>query len=262
MIRIAHLSDLHFGRSLPELEEPLLRMVNSLSPDLVVISGDFTQRARRGQFARAREFVARINRPVLAIPGNHDTPLDNLALRMLRPFGRYREAINDDLEPVFEDDRIKAVGVNTVNRFAWQRGRIPGRTIARLCEEFGEAGERLRVAVMHHPLEHGPDVGKSLMDGAGDALEGLRACGADLVLSGHLHLGSAAPFSAVPGVLFVQAGTGLSSRLRGERNMFNLIEGERGWLSIARYEAHPAGRFDETERKRFVRMRGDWSETT
>ncbi|MAQ35853.1 MULTISPECIES: metallophosphoesterase family protein [Thioclava] len=237
MTRIVHLSDLHFGRSLPELEAPLLTAVNRLAPDLTVISGDFTQRARRGQFAQARLFVEQIESETLSVPGNHDTPLDNLFLRMLKPFGRYKSDINHNLEPVFETDRLKAVGVNTVNRFAWQRGKVPERTISRLCREFGEAGERLRIAVMHHPLEHGPEVDKALMDGAGDALEGMSDCGADLVLSGHLHTGSVAPFSAVPGILFVQAGTGLSSRLRGEPNTFNVIEGGRDALSITLYGA-------------------------
>ncbi|KEO52737.1 metallophosphoesterase family protein [Thioclava pacifica] len=237
MSRIVHLSDLHFGRSLPSLEAPLLRAVNGLAPDLVVISGDFTQRARRGQFDQARMFLRRIEAPTLSVPGNHDTPLDNLALRLFNPFGRYKAAIDTELEPVFEDAQTKVVGVNTVNRFAWQRGRVPKRAVSRLCAAFADAGEKLRLAVMHHPLEHGPDVDKSLMDGARDALDGLRACGADLVLSGHLHLGSAAPFSAVPGILFVQAGTGLSSRLRGAPNMFSLIEGTRRALTITRYEA-------------------------
>ncbi|OWY15821.1 phosphodiesterase [Thioclava sp. JM3] len=258
MTRIVHLSDLHFGRSLPELEMPLLTALNQLEPDLTVISGDFTQRARRGQFMQARMFLEQIESETLSVPGNHDTPLDNIVLRMLKPFGRYKSAINHDLEPVYETDSFKVVGVNTVNRFAWQRGKVPDRTISRLCQEFEEVGERLRVAVMHHPLEHGPEVDKALMEGAGDALQGMSECGADLVLSGHLHTGLVAPFSAVPGILFVQAGTGLSSRLRGEPNTFNVIEGGRDALSITLYGARDMS-FEPIENERFIRAPdGTW----
>ncbi|TMV94846.1 metallophosphoesterase [Thioclava sp. BHET1] len=258
MTRIVHLSDLHFGRTLPALESPLVQNVNALGADLIVISGDFTQRARRGQFSQARRFVESLDAPVLSVPGNHDTPLDNIFVRFLRPFGRYKAAIDRNLEPDFDTDDLRAVGVNTVNRFAWQRGKVSGHTVARLCEGFSDAQDKLCVAVMHHPLEHGPDVDKKLMGGADRALEGLNECGADLVLSGHLHTASAAPFSAVPGVLFVQAGTGLSSRLRGERNMFNLIEGDARALSITRFEADESTRFVPRAPLHFTRVDGHW----
>lgn len=231
--RILHLSDLHFGRDRPELAAPLLDQIDRLAPDLVAISGDLTQRARVAQFARARAFLDRIGPPWLAVPGNHDTPLDNPWLRLVRPWARYRAAIGPELEPVFRDPRMVVVGVNTVNRFAWQRGRISARTVARACAGFADAGDRLRVLVLHHPLEHGPETRKRLMAGAGPALAALEACGVDLVLSGHLHTGHLAPFAAAPGLLFVQAGTGLSTRLRGGvPNTFNLIEADRDRVAI------------------------------
>ncbi|WP_223427880.1 metallophosphoesterase family protein [Tateyamaria pelophila] len=78
MKRLLHVSDLHFGRDRPELLSPLIDKINTLAPDLVAISGDLTQRARAAQFARARELIDRIESLVLVVPGNHDTPLDNL----------------------------------------------------------------------------------------------------------------------------------------------------------------------------------------
>lgn len=80
MTRLIHLSDLHFGATTPALLDPLCEMVAELAPDMVVVSGDLTQRARPAQFAQAAAFMARLPAPVLAIPGNHDVPLWNLEI--------------------------------------------------------------------------------------------------------------------------------------------------------------------------------------
>lgn len=224
MKRVLHLSDLHYGKDNPDLEEPLLEVIDQLAPDLVAISGDFTQRARRHQFARAQAFLDRLTVPWLAVPGNHDTPLDNLWVRLMKPWKRYRRAIHSNLEPVHEDDGMVVVGVNTVNRFAWQRGKISDRRVTRACKAFGERDDRARLVMLHHPLQHGPDVDKRLMEGADAALKAFAECGAQIVLSGHLHNTLIAPFRAWPQLLFVQAGTCLSSRVRGEANMFNLLD--------------------------------------
>ncbi|MFY0633982.1 MAG: metallophosphoesterase [Vannielia sp.] len=237
MRRILHLSDLHYGRADAGLEEPLLSTISDLKPDLVVISGDFTQRARRRQFEDAAAFVARIEAPVLSVPGNHDTPIDNLYRRFVTPFHRYKSYIDPELEPAVEDGEMSVIGVNTVNRFSWQRGRFSRRTVRRVCGAFEPQQGKLKVVVVHHPLEHGPTVEKRLMRGASAALTALSGCGADVVLSGHLHTASAAPFTAAPGLLFVQAGTGLSTRLRGETNNFNLLDIDGPRVSITTWAA-------------------------
>ncbi|PZX19637.1 3',5'-cyclic AMP phosphodiesterase CpdA [Palleronia aestuarii] len=257
MIRILHLSDLHYGRDRAELETPLVELCNDLAPDLVVISGDFTQRARISQFDRAEAFLERIEPPTLSVPGNHDTPLDNIFVRFFAPWRRYKAAIDRNLEPVWENDLAVVVGVNTVNRFSWQRGRISGRTVRRVCRGFANAGERARILVLHHPLEHGPEVEKRLMRGAMDALSDLEACGADVVLSGHLHNTVTTPFEAAPGLLFVQAGTGLSNRLRGEPNTVNLVEATRDQIAITTWSAEEAAFTAEPE-VRFRRVDREW----
>lgn len=250
MRRIVHLSDLHFGRADCRLEAPLLAAIGDLAPDLVVVSGDLTQRARHSQFAAARAFLDRLPAPVLSVPGNHDTPLDNLLVRFLAPFGRYRQHIATELEPLHRDAEMIVAGVNSVNRFAWQQGRIGRGRLARLSARLsGPPGagqtapdDPLRVAVLHHPLEQSPDSHKRLMRGAGETLRALSDCGADLVLSGHLHLAAAHPFRAAPGLLFVQAGTGLSTRLRGgERNTFNQIDAHGPRLEVTTWAAEQVG---------------------
>ncbi len=255
MKRVIHISDLHFGKIRDELVDPLVKTINDLKPDLVCVSGDFTQRARRSQFADARQFLDRIEAPTLSVPGNHDTPLENLIERFFRPFRRYKKAINQDLEPTFSDDEIHVIGVNTVNRFAHQRGKVGSHTVKRICDTFqSKPDDRCRIVVLHHPLEHLTETDKRLTSGAAEAIEGLSECGADVLLCGHLHTTVTSPFTAAPGLLLVQAGTGLSSRLRGEENTFNLLTVEGAKLKIERFAAGETPEFavDETRDFEFV----------
>ncbi|TFL20170.1 metallophosphoesterase family protein [Jannaschia formosa] len=260
MRRILHVSDLHFGRDRPELLRPLIDTINQIAPDIVAISGDFTQRARLGQYRAARAFLSLLEPPHIAVPGNHDTPLDNLFVRMFRPWKRYRHYIDRELEPSWTDPEVAIIGVNTVNRFSWQRGRIGRHTVRRVCDAFeDDAGQRMHVAMLHHPLEHGPDVEKRLMRGAGDALRKLGKCGADIVLSGHLHTWHARPFADASGVLFVQAGTGLSTRVRGEPNDFNLLTVEGRAVDVEQWTAAEGETvFRPTRRAAFEKPGDTW----
>ena len=129
MRTIVHLSDLHFGRLDPRLVQPLLAAIRDLSPELVAISGDLTQRARRTQFAEARSFIQALELPHLVVPGNHDVPLYDIARRFLRPLARYREFVADDLEPSV-DDEIAVIGLNSARSLTFGRGRLNARQIS------------------------------------------------------------------------------------------------------------------------------------
>ena len=99
MKTIVHLSDLHFGRVDARIVTPIIQRVRAVNPDLVAVSGDFTQRARRGQFIQARMFLDALPFPKFVVPGNHDVPLYDVAARLLNPFGGYRRYIAED--PVY-----------------------------------------------------------------------------------------------------------------------------------------------------------------
>src|SRR4051812_24038963 len=129
---IIHLSDLHFGRIDPAILEPLLEFIGEVKPDLVAISGDLTQRARTTEFLAAKEFLAAIPFPQIVVPGNHDVPLHNLFARFARKLDRYRRYITADLQPVFADSEVVAVGVNTARALTWKDGRINRRQLKRL----------------------------------------------------------------------------------------------------------------------------------
>ena len=257
MTCLVHLSDLHFGRVEPDLVRPLVETVNDLAPDLVAISGDLTQRARIPQFKEARRFMDALDPPVYAVPGNHDTPLDNLFVRLLRPWSRWKETISPELEPTVETDDFVLIGLNSVNPYDWQRGRLGKRAADRITR-FKFAGDPRPVVVMlHHPLEEVPGDDKSAVRGAERAMEALGAAGADVVLSGHLHTTHITPLKSLPSCLFVQAGTPISTRLRDEGNAFNLLDLSEHHAAVTRYGWDGNG-FTAEESRRFARATDAW----
>lgn len=153
MRTLIHLSDLHFGRINPALLDPLRRAVHDAKPDLVAISGDFTQRARRSQFAAARAFMDMLEPPKLSVPGNHDVPYWNVARRFLQPLTRFREFISKELEPEYQDEEMIVLGVNTARALAHGGGRINTRQVDRIIRRLAGLPEALvRIIVTHHPF--------------------------------------------------------------------------------------------------------------
>lgn len=229
MTRILHLSDTHFGTERKPVVEAVLDLARSLAPDLVVLSGDITQRARRGQFAAARKFIERLSLPVLAVPGNHDIPLFNVLARALNPYGNYKRALGAVLEPVFESDGLLAIGLNTTRPRRHKDGEISGGQIARVAQRLRQARPgQLRVVVAHHPVRAKVESDLSnLLIGRERALQAWGEAGVDLVLGGHIHLPYVLPLrpEAGGGGWIVQAGTACSHRVRGSiPNSVNVIE--------------------------------------
>lgn len=242
MTRIVHLSDPHFGAEEPRLVAPLLEAVAALAPDLVVLSGDLTQRARLDQFRAAARLIGAMPAPVLVIAGNHDVPLYDLRLRFGDPWRRWHKGVGRALEPVFRNEALVVVAVNTANPLVWKDGKITGGQVARVAAEFADAGARRRVVVMHHPLQ-GPPEEPPALEGAGEALAGLEAAGVEVVLSGHLHATYVTPLAGAAGILSVQAGTCLSHRVRGDGNAFNSLSFIQDGLVLAHHRAQVDGRF-------------------
>ena len=130
MRTVVQLSDLHFGTTIAATLDPLIELLWTLAPDLVIVSGDLTQRAKTAQFIEARAYLDRMPRPRLVIPGNHDVPVYDIARRFLSPLGRYRTHITDDLSPVFLDDEIVVLGINTARSLTFKGGGISAQQLA------------------------------------------------------------------------------------------------------------------------------------
>jgi 3',5'-cyclic AMP phosphodiesterase CpdA len=233
MAKLAHLSDVHFGRHDPAIVAALERLLPELAPDLVVISGDLTQRARIHQYRMARAFIDRLERAglkVLAVPGNHDIPLYDVARRFARPLHRYRRYIDDALCPWFEDDEIAVLGINTARSLTFKHGRISHAQMALIRARFsGVAAAKTRILVTHHPLFAMPiGEGEGLtrtVGRDGEALHAIGDAGIRLLLAGHFHRAFSRPVETAGRELVIQAGTATSTRTRGaETQSFNWIE--------------------------------------
>ena len=272
MLTILHISDLHFGpHYLPHVGEALLGATAKLRPHIIVISGDFTQRAKVGEYHAARQYMERIASfaqlpgAVVPVPGNHDVPLYRVWERLTDPFGNYRKFISPDLDAVhrFElnssaDDGegdghpISCVIVALKSAAPYRaitNGRIRRDSLA-FCEQaFNQSPppeQALRIVVAHHHFAPAPDYERSeVMPKAKRAMDLFARLNVDMVLGGHLHrayIGNS--LDVYPGeerdrgIIIVQAGTATSQRGRvreAEKNSFNLIQSDGRMIEITHY---------------------------
>lgn len=268
MRTLIHLSDLHFGRIDTAIIEPLIAQIHELRPDLVVVSGDLTQRARSSQFKEARQFLDALPKPQLVVPGNHDVPLFNVAARLLQPLRKYKRHITQDLQPSYVDDEIAVVGINTARSLTIQDGRVNDRQIELARRELAAVDDHLvKIIVTHHPFDLPP--GPQHHGLVGQAIPAMRAfalCGADLLLAGHVHTSSAVSSAGryhIPGysALVVQAGTATSTRGRGESNSFNVLQVQPHEIVVHRLAWQPEARsFALEATQTFVQRGSEWFE--
>jgi 3',5'-cyclic AMP phosphodiesterase CpdA len=268
MRTLVHLSDLHFGRVDAQLLEPLRTAVVAAGPDLVVVSGDLTQRARTGEFEQARRYLDQLPQPQIVVPGNHDVPLYRVWERFLSPLGKYRRHIQRDLEPSFVDAEIAVIGVNTARSLTFKNGRVNRAQMAEIRRRLDPLGKDvLKVVVSHHPFDLPDRAGEvELVGRAGAAMEVFSRCGVDLLLAGHFHTSEAGDTSgryeiAGYSALAVQAGTATSTRGRGEQNAFNVLRVQSDEVRVERMSWRDEAKgFRCAHAERFVREGARWLE--
>lgn len=227
MIRLFHVSDVHFGAEDREALDWFAGLARVERPDAVIVTGDLTMRARRHEFAAAAQWLEGLGRPVTVEVGNHDLPYFNLWARFVTPYRRYR-ALEAMIERPLDLPGVTIVPLKTTARFQWRlnwsKGHVSRRALreALALVEAAPKGHRILIAC-HHPLVEAGTRSSSRTRGGSAALAALAAAGADAVLTGHVH----DPFDIChPGhgedVRLIGAGT-LSERVRDTPPSFNEI---------------------------------------
>ncbi len=244
MRTIAQISDLHFGAHDPFVVERVHEALVAARPDLIVVSGDLTQRATRRQFHEADAFLRELEAagfPLVVVPGNHDIPLYDLFRRLFFPLGRYCRIIARGRSALFRDDEIAVLGLFSAHGLTVKDGRLTRVQIARIGETFGDVGpETIKLLVTHHPLVPlpGDEEGEieDALHGARRALAAVRDAHVQIIMAGHHHAHTVAiggPQRSIdPHVMVVQAGTATSYRRRGTPNSFNLLRIAPGRLVV------------------------------
>ena len=228
-MKIVHLSDLHFGTQDAKVVAALAEAIRTVAPDLVVVSGDFTQAARMNEFLDAKNFIDSLNTPLLCVPGNHDVPGFDLMERLTHPYDRYQSAISEDMSPIYETDKVIVIGLNSARRIVphwnWANGALSAAQREHVKKMVEGKGDKWLICTFHHPVHQADlmpiDV---VVFGGHKMMKTLHDLGVDLVMTGHVHHASITMHGdAHHQTVYLSASTALSSRIRGQENGFNLV---------------------------------------
>ncbi len=276
MVTLVHASDIHFGRPFrPVAAEAFIEAAHRLEPDAIVISGDFTQRAKVAEFEQAAAFLKRLpDVPTVVTPGNHDVPLYRVFERIFAPHRNYRAFISERLDSVTRVPGVTLVSLDsTAPHTAIVNGRIRAHQIEFARRAFAEApADDARIVVAHHHFSPAPDYERDKsMPGARSVLEAFTGLGVELILGGHLHrayIGNSLDVYAGQdrdrGVVIVQSGTTTSGRGRAReraKNSFNVVRiGERAIEITHHMLFEETGRFEPVSVHVFPRRAERWFE--
>ena len=236
MIRLFHVSDIHFGAEDTAALAWFKKCVADERPDAIVMTGDLTMRARSSEFADASAWLESLATPMTVEVGNHDLPSFNPFSRIVRPYRAYTK-VERALERTLDLPGIAIAPLRTTARFNWRlnwsKGKVTRERVTKTVAVLGHAPETaLKIVPCHHPLVDTGTQSTARTQGGVRALEALAAAGAALVLSGHVH----DPFdvthqTAAGPIRMIGAGT-LSRRTRESPASFNELRVEHGRVEL------------------------------
>jgi 3',5'-cyclic AMP phosphodiesterase CpdA len=238
LIRLAHLSDIHFGGENVAAVSGAAEMLRAEPFDLTIISGDLTQFGEIGEFEAAAAWIKTLPGPVMVVPGNHDSPYIAFFERFFTPFGRFKRLIGQVDGQTHVGNGFVVRGVNTARgvqpRANWSKGQISVKQTRAASDWLCAAPDpQLKVLVCHHPLTEmigGPMTGK--VWGGEAAAKALSECSVDLVLSGHIHAPFALPYPFGDGKTYAAGAGTLSVRERGVPAGFNIVEADKAEIHV------------------------------
>lgn len=236
MIRLFHVSDVHFGREDKAAIAWFDSLVAAERPDAIVMTGDLTMRARRSEFDAGLAWLQSLGRPVTIEVGNHDLPYFNPLARAFAPYRRIR-GLERIIEQPLDLPGVAIVPLKTTARaqfrLNWASGYVSRNALDQaLALVAAVPKDKLVFVACHHPLiEPHKRLSRQTHRGA-EALAALVGAGADAVLTGHVH--DAFDIEHRDGdavVRMIGAGT-LSERTRSTPPSFNEIRIENGAFEV------------------------------
>ncbi len=228
-MKIIQISDLHFGMNQTEIIEYFLEDLASIKPDVIIISGDLTQRATEEHYQLFQKFLKLLPvAQVLIVPGNHDIPMYNPIERLLYPFSRYKEFVSPQLESSYMNKEVNILGVNSATPYKVKDGRLGERTIKRIKNHFSATDNQLNILFFHHNLNYFSGMHHPL-NNAEEFIEYLKESPIHIVCTGHLHYATLKLITKnhQGQCAILHAGSLLCERTKDGKNSYYLIESDQ-----------------------------------
>lgn len=225
MTKILQLSDLHFGTEIPHVTQAVISECHKLSPDIIVVSGDLTQRATISQYKEVRKFLSQFNKKIICVPGNHDISLFNLFERFFFPFYKFRKYIVRNFATQYITDNLAILGINSVTPYKALGGYLTDEQLTMVHEFFlSQPTSATKIVVMHHNLIS--SVRHRTINNSDKILKLFAESKVNIVLSGHIHIPLIEQLKKdyiQQPLYIITAGTAVSTRTI-EPNSFNMID--------------------------------------
>ncbi|WP_419419949.1 metallophosphoesterase family protein [Legionella sp. D16C41] len=232
-MKIIHISDLHFGMHDEHILAAFIQDIMAHKPDIMIISGDLTQRAKISQFKQFKEFFNQLPKPVFIVPGNHDIPLYNTLARLLYPFENYKRYVTPDLTVTFSNQDIRILGVNSVHPYYIKDGRLTHKLLLTIKQYFDNEDEKLNILFFHHNFDYLEGLHKPLENDQ-EFLYYLKDSAINIVCTGHLHyahLGLIEKNNHYP-CLVMHAGSLMCQRSKDGLNSYYILENNKQSCTI------------------------------
>ncbi|KTD62292.1 metallophosphoesterase family protein [Legionella shakespearei] len=232
-MNIVHISDLHFGMNDPAIIAAFLQDLESLKPELMIISGDLTQRARTHEFEQLSTFLQGFTVPLLIVPGNHDIPLYNPVSRFIEPFKQYKNYVSPKLDATYADERVNILGINSATPYKIKDGTLRKKDLKRINSHFSATKGQLNILFFHHNLKYFSGMHQPL-DNAKEFLYYLKDSPIHIVCTGHLHYGNLTLITKNNGkqCALLHAGSTFCPRTKDGKNSFYVITGDHLRCSV------------------------------
>ena len=246
-MKIAHFADLHFGREDKDALKAAADLLKEMDVHAIVVSGDLTQRGKREEFEAAQEWLSQFTAPLLCVPGNHDTPLLNIAARAADAFGRYDRYFSAHAGPL-DIDGVSIRGLNTARgwqtRMNWAEGRVNLDDLDRAIDHSDD--DVLHIVACHHPFVSPTMAGLQTETKRGqEASRRIADSPVQILMTGHVHTPHAELIrDGAGGYIAITAGT-LSTRLRAQPPAFNILSVRDG-IAALNVQSFRDGQFHES----------------